>query len=101
MDGGRGGQRPRGSRRRGGGGAREARVTERSEGGGGGGDGGKGDDLTGTGPTCQRGDPVLAGCGCKGDPPRSCYPASADPATRHVGACKDGTQTCTVQGEFS
>src|SRR5258708_2943029 len=83
------------------GGNGDANVNENSDGGGGGGDGGSGEDLAATGRTGEPGDPDLAGWGCSGDPPRSCYPASADPATRHVGACKDGTQTCTVQGEFS
>jgi hypothetical protein len=31
---------------------------------------------------------------------RACYPSSADPATRNVGACKDGMQACVATGEF-
>ncbi len=43
----------------------------------------------------------LAGCECTaGTPPRPCYPSSLDPATRHIGDCKDGTQKCTGGGEF-
>ncbi len=32
---------------------------------------------------------------------RSCWPASANPADRNTGTCKDGTQTCVNAGEFS
>src|SRR5262249_20528940 len=31
----------------------------------------------------------------------ACYPATADPTTRGVGACHDGLQTCNKVGEFA
>ncbi len=50
---------------------------------------------------CDPSSPDLAGCECTaGSPPHPCYPTSLDPATRHVGDCKDGTQKCTGGGEF-
>ena len=58
----------------------------------------------GTGGTvdhCDPSSPDLEGCECtSGSPPHPCYPPSLDPATRHVGDCKDGTQQCTGGGEF-
>jgi hypothetical protein len=64
-----------------------------------------GDDGAGGsdgGPTCDPSAPDLAACACN-DPtakPRACWPSSADPKLRGVGACKDGVQACTGGGEF-
>lgn len=42
----------------------------------------------------------LAGCACPSvGEARPCY--GADAATQHVGACKDGVQTCESAGEFA
>ncbi len=50
---------------------------------------------------CDPKNPDLAGCECaSGSAPRNCYPSTLDPATRHVGDCKDGTQQCVGGGEF-
>ncbi|HZS36871.1 MAG TPA: hypothetical protein VFF06_08595 [Polyangia bacterium] len=49
--------------------------------------------------SCMDG-PDLTGCSCSAGATRSCYPSSADPATRNVGACKDGSQMCAPTGEF-
>ena len=75
---------------------------------GGGDDGGVGEDLSAGGgddagmqPGCAPTMGDLVKCGC--DPnamPRACWPASADPKARHVGACKDGMQPCVGAGEF-
>ncbi len=40
------------------------------------------------------------GCSCTAGTMRPCYPSSADPATRNVGSCKDGTQSCDGTSEF-
>jgi hypothetical protein len=43
----------------------------------------------------------LAGCPCStSGQTRSCYPEGVNPATRNVGECKDGTQTCQSGAEF-
>ena len=74
--------------------------------GGSGGAAGGGGSSSGSGGTTATGhcDPKnsdLAGCECSaGAKPRPCYPTTLDPATRHVGECRDGTQTCTGGGEF-
>jgi hypothetical protein len=72
------------------------------------GDGGPGSDGSASMPdgarpsSCLPTDPDLSGCDCgMGGMSRSCYPASADPATRGVGACRDGMQVCMAAGEFS
>jgi hypothetical protein len=40
----------------------------------------------------------LAGCSCTPGGQRACY--GGPPATRGVGACRDGAQTCAGSGEF-
>ena len=51
--------------------------------------------------TCYPDQTDLEGCACEqAGTTRPCYPASADPITENIGACKDGTQTCTGAGEF-
>ena len=55
------------------------------------------------GPTmsCLPDSPDQTGCSCSPEgSTRTCYPSSADPATRNVGLCKDGMQTCMSSGEF-
>jgi hypothetical protein len=52
-------------------------------------------------PTCGDQDPDHVGCPCDTSAgPRTCYPKSADPATRGVGICTDGTQACEATGEI-
>jgi len=58
------------------------------DGGTGGGDAGR----------CGPGSPDQVGCKCTIGTGIACYPGPA--ATRHVGACKDGTQTCQQDNEF-
>ncbi len=55
---------------------------------------------TGAPPRCDSGSPDWEGCACKNGDTRKCYPGTVNPATRHVGMCKDGTQTCQGSGEF-
>jgi hypothetical protein len=53
-------------------------------------------------PTCGANDPDHQGCACDPSaPPRACFPKSADPASRGVGTCTDGTQTCSATGEIA
>ena len=50
---------------------------------------------------CTKGSTDVAGCACPAaGTTQACYPDNVDPKTRNVGTCKDGTQTCTKQGEF-
>ena len=43
----------------------------------------------------------LQGCNCMtASATRACYPATANPKTRGVGACTDGQQTCMMENEF-
>ncbi len=50
--------------------------------------------------SCADTAPDLYNCACSATTMRACYPASASAATRGIGACKDGMQTCTLAGEF-
>lgn len=51
--------------------------------------------------SCDPMSPDLVGCGCSAvGGSRGCWPSSAPPGARGVGACMDGTQTCTAAGEF-
>ncbi|HEY3353330.1 MAG TPA: MopE-related protein [Polyangia bacterium] len=51
---------------------------------------------------CAADAPDLVGCACDlVDATRSCWPASADPGVRGVGACRDGAQTCIRSDEFT
>jgi hypothetical protein len=50
-------------------------------------------------PDCSPTSTNLAGCACTQiGATQACY--SGDPATRRVGTCHDGTQTCSGDGEF-
>jgi hypothetical protein len=61
--------------------------------GSGGGDGG--------GNPCDPSGIDLTGCACTDvGATRPCWPGSADPAARGVGACRDGTQSCVQSNEF-
>jgi hypothetical protein len=52
-------------------------------------------------PNCATDSPDLEGCGCAGSgSTHACYPLSADPMTRGLGVCHDGTQQCVGGGEF-
>lgn len=53
----------------------------------------------GSGSNCTPGAPDLIGCACTEGPTRACY--TGPPETRHVGACRDGMQSCVMGGEFS
>jgi hypothetical protein len=50
--------------------------------------------------SCLPDSPDQQGCSCTPPGMRACWPPSLDPATRHVGACKDGMQVCVGGGEF-
>lgn len=62
--------------------------------------GGSGGVAGGGTPQCDPASPDWEGCACKNGDTRSCYPGNVNPATRNVGACKDGTQICQGSGEF-
>jgi hypothetical protein len=50
--------------------------------------------------SCLADAPDQVGCSCPTEnTTRPCYPA--DPSTRNLGVCKDGTQTCNGSGEFA
>ena len=50
-------------------------------------------------PSCAAGSLNQTGCSCdKPDETRACY--TGPTATRGIGACRDGTQTCAAAGEF-
>ena len=66
--------------------------------GGGGGGGGNPDGGSG-GMSCMPDLPDLVGCSCAAGDMHACW--SGDPSKRNVGACKDGTQTCSSAGEFA
>src|SRR5579859_3277386 len=51
--------------------------------------------LSSGGVDCTNG-PNFTGCPCKAGETRACYTGPA--ATRGMGSCKDGTQTCASQG---
>jgi hypothetical protein len=68
------------------------------------GDGGAGTGGGGGGPTmsCADDAPDLMGCACTGSATtRACWPSTAPVASRGVGACHDGMQSCQSAGEFS
>ncbi|MCU1280696.1 MAG: Tryptophan synthase alpha chain [bacterium] len=52
--------------------------------------------------SCADDAPDLLGCACAGTAStRACWPSTAPPASRGVGACHDGSQSCESAGEFS
>ncbi len=56
--------------------------------------------LDGSAPSCGSTSQDQAGCPCAtAGATRACF--NGPPSARHVGACKDGTQTCIGDGEFS
>ena len=59
-----------------------------------------GDAALAAPPDCSPVSTNLAGCSCKQKgQAQACYSGAA--GSRHVGACKDGTQTCAGTGEFA
>jgi hypothetical protein len=56
--------------------------------------------LDGSAPSCATDSQNQAGCPCAtAGATRACF--DGPPSARHVGACKDGTQTCVQDGEFA
>jgi hypothetical protein len=60
-----------------------------------------GSDADGGAMSCTADQPDQTGCSCVPGESRACWPSSARPSARGVGACKDGTQACNDAGELS
>jgi hypothetical protein len=62
--------------------------------------GGTGGSSSTPPPACDSTSTDWVGCPCNAGDSHACYPGTVNPATRNVGACKGGTQTCQPNGEF-